>query len=157
MMNVAIRRATLDDVAVIIKQRRAMFDEMKKGTAEQLEAMSKAYAVWLPTQLRAGRYIGWLAVERELVFAGAGVWFYDWQPTPYDSGGQGAYILNVYTDLRYRGRGIARQLVERTLDTCRQQGICKVHLHASIAGKTLYRKMGFQSSNEMTILLEPSD
>jgi GNAT superfamily N-acetyltransferase len=64
-----------------------------------------------------------------------------------------AYILNVYTEPGYRGRGIARQVVSAIGEWCRQEGFCSVALHASSMGRPIYEAMGFKPTNEMRLEL----
>jgi GNAT superfamily N-acetyltransferase len=64
-----------------------------------------------------------------------------------------ATILNVYTDPEYRRRGIARLLMETMIDWCKREGLARVNLHASDAGRHLYESLGFEPSNEMRLKL----
>jgi GNAT superfamily N-acetyltransferase len=60
----------------------------------------------------------------------------------------------VVTIPRYRRQGIARRMMETMLDWLAGQGIEVVALHASEAGRPLYRELGFVDSNEMRLRIE---
>jgi GNAT superfamily N-acetyltransferase len=64
-------------------------------------------------------------------------------PTPPNPGGVAAYVQWVATDLEFRRRGLARTLMESVLTWSIAQGAGSVDLHASAAGETLYRDLGF--------------
>ena len=148
---ITLRRATMDDVATIIHQRCAMFTEMQVGTAASVARMATKYPAWLEPRLAKGEYQGWFAVQGEIICAGAGVWFMEWQPHVRDENERFAYLLNVYTELDYRRQGLARRLVEHILEDGQTQGITRFKLHASPAGEALYQSLGFARTNEMTL------
>ncbi len=148
-----IRQATVDDVDTIARQRLAMFHDMGVPDEAGLQAMDASFRVWLTEKFKIERYVGWFAVADDQVIAGAGLWINDWIPHPYDARTRRGYILNVYTEPAFRGRGIARRLVAGALDYCRQQQIHIVALHASDAGRPIYELLGFTASNEMRIRL----
>lgn len=64
-------------------------------------------------------------------------------PAPIHPTGRFGFIFNVYTDLRYRGRGYARATTEALLDWFAAQGVTRVDLHATDDAEKLYRSLGF--------------
>lgn len=149
----SIRQATVEDVAIIMHQRASMFADMGTDPA-LIAARNGAFSAWVSERLANGDYRGWLAVSAEgQVIAGAGVWFYDWLPSPRAADTARAYILNVYTEPAHRQQGIAHRLVEEILAYCREHGIRNVLLHASQQGRPIYEGLGFQVSNEMRLTL----
>jgi ribosomal protein S18 acetylase RimI-like enzyme len=150
----AIRAATEEDAETIIRHRRAMFFDMGRRDEAWLDAVVASFLPWLQQKLRTGEYLGWFALApNRSIAAGAGLWLLDWFPHRLDRASQRGYILNVYTEPRYRRCGLARQLVEIALDHCRAQGITIATLHASDEGRPLYESLGFQPTNEMRIEL----
>ncbi|MBX3080660.1 MAG: GNAT family N-acetyltransferase [Anaerolineae bacterium] len=151
-----MRTATPADAALITHQRRAMFAEVRPDiAAETFDAMDINFLAWVRTKLENGTYLGWFYVNESTVevVAGAGLWLMEWPPHMVDVNPVRGYILNVYTDPNYRGRGLARALTQTCVDYCRAQGIKMVTLHASPFGKPIYDKMGFEQSNEMRMNL----
>ena len=149
----AVRRATADDINVLVAHRRAMFVDMGYRNETALDSMaSKCYA-WLLARMNRGEYLAWLAIapDRSIV-AGAGLWLMDWIPHMVGSGPRGN-ILNVYTAVEYRRRGLAGELVKAALQWCRSNGVDVVVLHSSSEGRRLYESMGFAGSNEMRLTL----
>ncbi len=67
------------------------------------------------------------------------------------------YVLNVFVEPEYRGRGLARALMELCVTEARSRGIRVVALHASDAGRPLYEKLGFYAANEMLFVTPEED
>lgn len=155
-MNITLitRLATVEDAEMITRQRRAMFEDIGKFTPEILDEADRPYPQWVREKLAAGDYIGWFALDGDQIIGGAGAWLIEWQPAPLDITLRRAYILNVYTDPAYRGRGIARQLVQQLIDSCQERGIKTFVLHASDAGRPIYEKLGFTATNEMRLIFD---
>ena len=151
--NYTVRRATVDDINLISRQRIAMFHDMGFLDDAALNRMDETFCMWLTNKMLSGSYQGWFMVADDQVVAGAGLWLNEWIPHPYDPRTIRGYVLNVYTDPAHRKRGLARQLVAQILDYCRERDIHVVALHASEEGRSIYESLGFAASNEMRIRL----
>jgi GNAT superfamily N-acetyltransferase len=150
----SIRRATLDDLGTIVKQRRGMFLEIHVGELPLLETTLAAFEQWCIPLMKSEQYIGWLAVSPEgEVVSGIGLWIQKWIPTLRSKSTLRGYILNVYTDLDHRKQGLARRLTQTALDWCNTNGIDIIILHASQYGRPLYESLGFSNTNEMRLVL----
>jgi ribosomal protein S18 acetylase RimI-like enzyme len=64
-------------------------------------------------------------------------------PSPDNHSGLIGYIQSVSTDPDYRRRGLARAVVEATLEWLDSCGVPKTELTASSMGDDLYRELGF--------------
>ena len=149
------RTATPDDCAVILHHRRSMFEDMKEGTAEDLDRMIDATAPWLGQALADGSYRGWLAQNPQgRVVAGGGVLISSWPAGPRDPVTRRAVILNVYAEPEVRRQGLARRLMLLMIQWLKDQGFSSVVLHASDAGRHLYETLGFRPTNEMRLSLK---
>jgi len=150
---IIIRTATRGDIPAILRQRRAMYEDMDYTDSEKLAAMQSIASGYLKTALANGSFRAWLASSENNVVAGGAVVISPWPAHPYDLECRRATILNVYTDPQYRRRGIARQLMQTMIDWCKREGFANVSLHASKDGRHLYESLGFEPSNEMTLKL----
>jgi GNAT superfamily N-acetyltransferase len=150
----AIRAATVADAETIVKHRRAMFFDMGYRDTKWLDEMATAFLPWLRRKMDAGEYLTWFAVAPDgAIAAGAGLWLMDWPPHMVQGRPLRGNILNVYTEQAYRRRGLARRLMEVTLEWCRTNRIPIVILHASDEGRPLYESLGFKATNEMRMEL----
>jgi GNAT superfamily N-acetyltransferase len=131
-----------------------MFAEMGVADQAALDAMEAAAVLSIRAGLEDGSYRGWLAEDGGRVVAGGGVVLCNFQPSPSEPRPRRAWILNMYTEPRFRRRGLARQLLERMIAWCREQGFRAVSLHASDDGRPLYEALGFQPTTEMRLVLK---
>lgn len=148
------RLATEADAELISEQRYRMFVDSGQGNDARLKEVAENFVPWVRERLIDGRYVGWLTAEDGQVVAGAGVLFMDFPPHWMDPEPVRAYLLNVYVEPEFRGRGLARELLEMAMNDARQRGIRVMSLHASEFGRPLYERNGFKSTNEMILWSE---
>jgi GNAT superfamily N-acetyltransferase len=148
-----IRDATPADIPEILRQRRGMYEAMGHSDAFALEAMSARSAEYLPKAMSDGSFRAWLACAEGGAVGGGAVIISPWLAHPDDLECRRATILNIYVDPDFRRRGIARALVQTILAWCKAEGLARVTLHASDAGRPLYESLGFEASNEMRLTL----
>jgi GNAT superfamily N-acetyltransferase len=149
-----IRLATPDDHAVVLYQRRRMFEDMGEGDVVALERMAAASAPLIADGLRDGTYRGWLVEQDGAVVAGGGIIGLAFQASPRDSEARRWWIVNVYVEPAHRRRGLARWIVETIVAWSRAAGLASVNLHASAEGRALYESLGFAPTNEMRLRLK---
>jgi ribosomal protein S18 acetylase RimI-like enzyme len=149
----AVRRASTDDLETLVAHRHAMFVDMGYRDEAALDSMAAKCHAWLLTRMDRGEYLAWLAIAPDQsIVAGTGLWLMDWPPHMIGSGPR-ANILNVYTAVEFRRRGLARELMKAAMEWCRSSGVDTVVLHASPDGRGLYESMGFAGTNEMRLRL----
>jgi GNAT superfamily N-acetyltransferase len=151
---IRIREAHSEDVQEILRQRRAMYQDMAYADEHALEAMVAASAPYLPGALADGSFHGWLALGGGRIAGGGAVVTCPWPSHPYDGHCRRATILNVYVYPEFRRRGIARALMETMISWCRREKFAVVFLHASPDGRHLYESLGFEAGNEMRLRLK---
>jgi GNAT superfamily N-acetyltransferase len=153
--SIFIREATSGDIPEIVRQRRAMYEDMDYKDSEALAAVVVTSATYMSEALPNGSFRAWLAVSGERIVGGGAIVISPWPSHPYDGQCRRATILNVYTYADCRKKGIGRQLMQTMIDWCRDQGFAFVCLHASKDGRHLYETLGFEPTNEMRLNLRP--
>jgi GNAT superfamily N-acetyltransferase len=150
-----IRRATLDDVAVLARMRVALFRDMGELHAgEESGPLMQAMRDYLTAELPAGRFLAWLALDDAEPIGCGGLVFVQKPPSPGNLTGREAYLMNMYTVPEWRGRGIATQLMATILDCVRESGVTSVRLHATEQGRAIYERAGFRAvGNEMVLII----
>jgi GNAT superfamily N-acetyltransferase len=139
----SVRLATLDDVAVLVHHRVAMFTDM--GVPLDEPTLSRAFAEWLRVQMPAGTYRAWLVeTESSAVVAGGGATILPWPPGPRYMGDRLAFVYNVYVERAHRRRGLARLVMDTMHAWCRDNGVTSMALNASADGLPLYESLGYQ-------------
>ncbi len=151
----AVRLCTVADAATVARHRVGMFRDMGQLPPALEGRMLDESTAALAVALSDATYVGWLALEAGgSVIAGAGVHIKPQLPRVRPDGrgiaaSPAPLVVNVYTEPAWRGRGIARMLMQRLLGWAQAEGYDRVSLHASDAGRPLYASLGFTPTNEM--------
>ncbi|WP_424952098.1 GNAT family N-acetyltransferase [Deinococcus sp.] len=133
---VQIRAARLEDAGIITRHRYP--GEMGEHLA--------VYEDWLPTVFIGGVYLGWLAQSDGRVIGGAGLLLINWQPSRTDPHPLRGRVVNVFVEPDFRGRGVARSLMQTALAEARRLGLSTLNLGTSEQGRPLYASLGFQAA-----------
>ena len=144
--------ATAADAEIIAAHRVSMFRDM--GTLHgDADALHRATVAYLREAI--GRdYFAWLACDGSAVAGACGMQLRRILPRLSRAGeviDVEGIILNVYTEVAWRRRGIAEQLVRACLAWAQERGVERIVLHASAEGRRLYEKLGFVQTNEMRL------
>src|SRR3954451_22021195 len=99
MSEIRIRQATAVDIPHLVHHRKAMFAEMGKGGAGELEKMGVTTAAYLRESMPAGGYHAWLAETADgRIAGGVGIAIAQWPGSPDDQSPRRGWVLNVYTE-----------------------------------------------------------
>lgn len=153
-MSVVVRRATLDDVDVLVDLRFAFVMEFApdEGDDDAARATVKRY---LGRALSSEEFIAWIVEDDGKVVATGGMVVYERMMRSKGAGvGLEGYILNVYTLPEHRRRGHAVRMMDALLECAQERGI-RLTLLATDDGRPLYEKLGF-SHDDRTYRWWPS-
>jgi GNAT superfamily N-acetyltransferase len=154
MTRYAVREARPDELAVVIRHRRRMYEDMGHTNAALLEEMERASTQFFRDHFAAGTYRGWFVEAEDRVVAGGGILVLPFQPQFGNSRPERPWIVNMFTEPEHRRRGLARVLLQEMVAWCRREAYPMVLLHASDDGRPVYEAMGFHQSNEMRLRLD---
>ena len=145
--------ATAADIPHVVHHREQMFREM--GTACDFAAMADACARWYADAIPAGTYRGWLVhTDTGEVVGGGGLIVMPWSPGPSRWDPRCAFVYNVYVERAHRGRGLARRSMEAMHEWCRAEGIERMALNATEAGRRVYESLGYAVTPEPMMRLD---
>ena len=149
---VTIRQVTVVDIPDLVRLRRMMFETMESGGPE-LDAAEPAWTAYFGEAIPAEEFHGWLAITPEgKAVSACGVVIDRHPPTLGNLSGRIGYLMNVVTAPEYRGRGLARRVLQAALQWLDEQGVRRVTLHATDMGQSLYTSLGFEPvPNEMRL------
>ncbi|WP_047244313.1 GNAT family N-acetyltransferase [Chromobacterium subtsugae] len=146
-MPAIIRQALPSDLETIVLLRMRLFDDAAAlngvGPDETIRAATIAY---FRQALQGGDCVTWVSEEAGQVVAIGSLAVFARPPYPGNAAGRDAYLLNMYTLPDHRGQGHARAIVRSALALAQRRGYGKVWLHATEAGRPLYRQEGFLAS-----------
>lgn len=158
MSEMNLREALVGDIAVMAEHHRKMFEEIWErkcdhiGTVKAAE-IEKAYTTKLETEMDCGICKAWVVESKGEIVASGAITFVSFVPNPYDLSFKVAYLHSIYTKRSHRNKKCAQRIIQNAIKYCSSQGIHRVILTASEAGKPIYEKIGFRSTPEMMRLL----
>ncbi|KHF39291.1 GNAT family N-acetyltransferase [Halalkalibacter okhensis] len=139
------RKATIDDIETLVYLRkRQLVDE---GIEPSID-IDNELSHFFNQKLSDGTLFQLLVEDHEEIIASGAVIFYEFPPSYTNMSGKKAYITNMYTKESYRGQGIATILLGKLVDETKNIGIKKIWLGASELGRPVYKKFGFQETDE---------
>jgi len=158
---VLIRPAASDDIPTVVEFRSRMFRELGWSDESRLAQVAPLADEYLRAQFAEGGCTGFVAEKPavsasespEIVATVVIVW-QSVPPSPRNLAGRQAYVLGMYVMPDYRRAGIARQLMEATLECATAAGVPVITLHASHVGKALYEQLGFRPTPEMRLFTQ---
>jgi GNAT superfamily N-acetyltransferase len=143
----SIRKAGVEDLDDLLRLRTALLRSTRG--VEKLkneEALVEATRSFLAQAIPAGRYHAWLGVAEGRAVAASALVPFDRPPMPETLATLEAYVLNMYTEPEWRGRGLARALFMELVRFARELGVGRLLLHATADGRPLYESVGFKSN-----------
>lgn len=148
-----IRRATLDDLGLLVRHRREMWKDIADLSEADLDAADRVYGRWARTQMKSHRFAGFIVDVGEEAVASGCVWIMHVQPRPKWKSTEAAYLLSMYTEPAHRGRGHGALIVREAIRYAKARGIDVMLLHASRFGEPIYQRFGFERTKEMRLFL----
>lgn len=153
-MTITYRRATLDDVDVLVDFRlRFLAGRARAERAPDEERIAENLREYFREAMPRGAFIAWFAEREGAVVATSGMVVWRIPPNNSVPTGSQAYVLNMYTIPEARRRGICAALLEKMVEEARALGLSRVHLHASREGESIYRRRGFVEPSDVELLL----
>jgi GNAT superfamily N-acetyltransferase len=146
-----IRKLTLNDIDLLLKLRIDYLREEKKAQnlhdIEALEVKLRDYFIkWIPSD----GFVAFVAEEAGEVLSTAFISIVERPPRNPASSYLCGTIYNVFTYPKYRNRGIATKVILDLLEEARLLGVAYIDLLSTDAGKSLYKKVGFQHISNYT-------
>ena len=143
--NITYRRATLDDLEVLVETRvRTLRAANKLPDSEEMSDVRENTREYYRAALSDNSHVAYLVYDSDVVVATGGVTFYSLMPMYVLKTGKCAYIMNMYTAPEYRRRGIAWKMLDLLVTEVRSRGLISVALEATEMGKPMYEKYGFK-------------
>ena len=153
-VRVKLRRASLRDLNVLVRQRQGMWADMGERSRAKLTEESQIYRGWVRSRLKTGSVVGWVAeTNRGDIVAGGIVWTRPTVSRPRSKHLVQPFLLSMYTEPEWRGHGLASMIVDEAVKWAKKSGYAAIMLHASPMGRRLYLRQGFKRTWEMKLEL----
>jgi GNAT superfamily N-acetyltransferase len=153
-MDLIYKKATIDDVDMLTETRIEVLRTANKlSTDIDMSEVKKQSYDYYKKVLSNNTHIAYLVFDRDVFIGAGGVSFFQVMPTYHNPSGNKAYIMNMYTNPKYRRKGIAYHTLEMLVKDARDRGVTAISLEATDMGRPLYEKYGFVKMNDEMELL----
>ncbi len=152
-MNYTYKKAAITDIDLLTKTRLEVLRAANKLSNDiDMSEVEKQSYDYYQKALIDGTHTAYLVFDKEIFIGAGGISYYRVMPTYHNPSGNKAYIMNMYTNERYRRKGIAYKTLELLVQDARSKGITAISLEATEMGRPLYEKYGFtQMEHEMEL------
>jgi GNAT superfamily N-acetyltransferase len=114
----------------------------EEGATEDVD-LRPALLDYYIRHMKDGTFVAWLAVDDDRIVGTSGMSFVEKPPYFGCPSGRMGLLSSMYTDPRYRRRGIATELLRKVVDEAKAYGCGTVQITASDMGVKLYDAFGF--------------
>ena len=138
------KRATIEDIDELVRTRLVVLRAANQLSehVDMLQVEKESYDYYKKA-LVSGEHVAYLVYDGDIFIGAGGVSFYQVMPTYHNPSGKKAYIMNMYTDPKYRRQGIAMHTLDLLVNEAKEKGIEQISLEATDVGRPLYEKYGF--------------
>ena len=147
-----IRIADKQDIDLMMSSRLEMLKEVNSLDADYRH--SESFVEESRRYFLEGDQTTVLALDGEIVIGCATICYFSVMPTFSHPSGKRAHLMNVYTAKKYRKQGIGMKMVNILIDDAWNKGATEISLDATEAGRPLYKKCGFEDSEECMVLVK---
>lgn len=139
-MDIRYKRLTEKELNTFIHLRiNQLREEGAKEEIDLVPALNEYYT----RHMVDGTFVSWLALDEGNIIGTSGMSFVEKPPYFGCPSGKIGLLSSMYTDLEYRRRGIAKELLSRVIDDAREYGCGTIQITASDMGVKLYTDFGF--------------
>ncbi|MFW9930070.1 MAG: GNAT family N-acetyltransferase [Candidatus Thorarchaeota archaeon] len=150
----SIRTASLKDTPDLVRLRRIMFISMGVQDKDSLDKGDSAVTEYFQRTIPTKEFLAWVVENgKGNIIACGGLVIDQHPPGPRNFTGKVGYIMNLVVDEDYRNNGIATRIMNTILAYIKEKEISFVSLHATEMGRSIYEKFGFNSTNEMRLVI----
>jgi putative acetyltransferase len=147
-MDLIYKRATLEDINTLVETRIEVLRAANKLCADtDMGEVERQSYLYYQKALSDGSHIAYLVFDESGCIGTGGVSFFQVMPTYHNPSGKKTYIMNMYTNPKYRRKGIAYKTLDMLIKEIKSKGISSISLEATDMGRPLYEKYGFVKMN----------
>ena len=152
-MAIEFKRADINDLDKLVSSRiKVLIAANKLPEDTDMSLIEQQSRDYYKQSLADGSHTAYLVYDGDDIIAAGGVSYYRVMPTCDVPTGRKAYIMNMYTDPRYRRQGIAYKTLSLLVEDAKSKGVDFISLEATDMGRPLYEKFGFVGTPHEMIL-----
>ena len=139
-MTIAYKRLTEKELDTFIDMRINHLRE--EGAKEEIDLVP-ALKGYYTRHMADGTFVSWLALDGEDIIGTSGMSFVEKPPYFGCPSGKIGLLSSMFTNPKYRRKGIAKELLSRVVNDARDYGCGTIQITASDMGVKLYMDFGF--------------
>ena len=142
-MNILFDEASKDDIKELVRLRIAyMIDDFGGLSNHERECMEKQLPDYFNRKL-GNELVVFIAKDDNQIVSVAYLHIIEMPANSILLNGLYGEVLNVYTEPKYRGKGLCTQLIKNLIEYGKKRGLGRVDLSATKEGYPIYKKVGF--------------
>ena len=154
MQDLSVQIGNIDDLELLVKHRLGMWLDIYPDMEPEITASTEETRNWIRGKLLQNVLIPFIARMSGNEIAGSGcILIKEDQPRINFHSIDYPYLLSMFTERNFRRRGVATAVTTAAVEWSREHGYDRVILHASTQGRSVYEKLGFETTNEMRLKL----
>ena len=146
MNKLSFVKADSEHAAILAEYRFRMFNEIFPDdnlTKRKTEIVNECTRYYL-NNINSKNHYSVIALVGKTIIGCGTMLLEEKPPNPRHKTNLSAYILNVYVDVEYRGKGVAKGIMEHLNKYAQSAGVRRIGLHASQFGYGLYKGLGYK-------------
>ena len=139
-MEIEYRKLSEKELDVFIEMR---INKLREEGAKEDIDLKPALLDYYKRHMKDGTFVSLLALDGNNIIGTSGMSFVEKPPYFGCPSGKIGLLSSMFTDPKYRRRGIAKELLSRVIDDAREYGCGTIQITASDMGVKLYTDFGF--------------
>lgn len=139
-MTIAYKRLTEKELDTFIDMR---INQLREEGAKEEVDLVPALKGYYTRHMADGTFVSWLALDGEDIIGTSGMSFVEKPPYFGCPSGKIGLLSSMFTDPKYRRKGIAKELLSRVVNDARDYGCGTIQITASDMGVKLYMDFEF--------------
>ena len=148
MSSIVFDMAGIDDIPELVRLRIAyMIDDFGSISEYERRCMEEQLPDYFGRRL-GKELIAFVARAEGRLVAAAYLLIIEKPANPFLLNGLDGEVLSVYTENKYRGKGICTQLMKNMIEYAKENRLCRIDLMATDEGYSVYKKVGFEDKTQ---------
>lgn len=139
-MTIEYKRLTEKELDTFIDMR---INQLREEEAKEEIDLVPALKGYYTRHMADGTFVSWLALDGEDIIGTSGMSFVEKPPYFGCPSGKIGLLSSMFTNPKYRRKGIAKELLSRVVNDARDYGCGTIQITASDMGVKLYMDFGF--------------
>ena len=148
MSSIVFDMAGIDDIPELVRLRIAyMIDDFGSISEYERRCMEEQLPDYFDRRL-GKELIAFVARAEGRLVAAAYLLIIEKPANPFLLNGLDGEVLSVYTENKYRGKGICTQLMKNMIEYAKENRLCRIDLMATDEGYSVYKRVGFEDKTQ---------